>query len=303
VIPNSRTKRALALVGTLLVALLVAASASAASSGPPVNSGLPVISGTLVQGQTLASTPGAWTGAEPLMFAFQWQRCDSGGSGCTDISGATASHYALTASDVGHRLRVGVGASNSSGAAAVLSVPTGVVAALPAGTTTTTTTTTTPKAPAVSAASCKHDGWRTFTSPRFRNQGQCVRFFVHEGQTPRTHTRSGSTGAFDFSKCRMGCKQHITITKDFVPNPNNPAVTVDILLNGTTVAGLVGDGNVVGPIGVEPGSWTIGERGASLAHYTGTIICTGETVAGPLPHTITVPKGGSVVCTITNTFH
>lgn len=26
---------------------------------------------------------------------------------------------------------------------------------------------------------CKHDGWKTFTSPSFRNQGQCVSFFEH----------------------------------------------------------------------------------------------------------------------------
>lgn len=27
---------------------------------------------------------------------------------------------------------------------------------------------------------CKHDGWRTFTNPTFKNQGQCVSFVVHE---------------------------------------------------------------------------------------------------------------------------
>jgi hypothetical protein len=27
---------------------------------------------------------------------------------------------------------------------------------------------------------CKHDGWRTFTNPTFRNQGACVSFVVHQ---------------------------------------------------------------------------------------------------------------------------
>jgi hypothetical protein len=35
--------------------------------------------------------------------------------------------------------------------------------------------------------SCKHDGWRTFTNPRFKNQGQCVRFFNHQQHDNRQH--------------------------------------------------------------------------------------------------------------------
>ena len=30
-----------------------------------------------------------------------------------------------------------------------------------------------------SKSQCKHDGWRTFTSPKFRNQGQCVSWSEH----------------------------------------------------------------------------------------------------------------------------
>jgi hypothetical protein len=32
---------------------------------------------------------------------------------------------------------------------------------------------------------CKHDGWKTFTNPSFRNQGQCVSYFEH--QTKSSH--------------------------------------------------------------------------------------------------------------------
>jgi hypothetical protein len=32
---------------------------------------------------------------------------------------------------------------------------------------------------------CKHDGWKTFSNPSFRNQGQCVSYFEH--QTKRAH--------------------------------------------------------------------------------------------------------------------
>ena len=30
-----------------------------------------------------------------------------------------------------------------------------------------------------SKSQCKHDGWKTFTSPTFRNQGKCVSWFEH----------------------------------------------------------------------------------------------------------------------------
>ena len=29
---------------------------------------------------------------------------------------------------------------------------------------------------------CKNDGWRTFTNPRFKNQGDCVSFVASEGR-------------------------------------------------------------------------------------------------------------------------
>ncbi|HLY94125.1 MAG TPA: hypothetical protein VKP14_04690 [Gaiellaceae bacterium] len=30
-----------------------------------------------------------------------------------------------------------------------------------------------------SKAQCKHGGWKSFTSPSFKNQGQCVSWFEH----------------------------------------------------------------------------------------------------------------------------
>jgi hypothetical protein len=190
----------LLLVG-VVVSLGVAAAASA-GSGAPVNTALPVISGSLVQGQSLSSSTGEWAGTQPISFAYQWQRCDQSGGGCTDIAGATAPSYLLTAADTGHRLRVGVGASNSAGAAAVLSIPTGIVAAAPTTTTTTTTSTSTPS-PVPTKASCKHDGWRTFTSPRFHNQGQCLSFFEHQHHHDHHHGRhdnQDSQGTSDHNK-------------------------------------------------------------------------------------------------------
>jgi hypothetical protein len=96
----------------------------------PNNTGTPKISGTLQDGKTLTATTGNWSGTAPLSYAYQWQRCDSGGNNCLNIDGATGSTYTLVGSDIGARLRVVVMASNwisSYGQAA--SDPTPVVAA------------------------------------------------------------------------------------------------------------------------------------------------------------------------------
>jgi hypothetical protein len=106
---------------------------------------------------------------------------------------------------------------------------------------------------------------------------------------------------FDLSPCRLGCKQHLTINVDFTPDPNNPAVTVDLLINGKQVAGLVPDGGTSGPVGVDRGRYVISESGVSLTKYIGSVICTGESSASPLPHSVTVARGANIVCTITNT--
>ncbi len=48
-----------------------------AGTPPPANTGLPLITGTPTQGQTLNTDNGTWTGS-PSGFAYQWQDCDVG---------------------------------------------------------------------------------------------------------------------------------------------------------------------------------------------------------------------------------
>ncbi len=97
-------------------------------SAPPANTVLPAISGSAVQGQTLAATAGAWTGG-PSAYAYEWRRCDAAGAGCAAIGAAVAASYALVAADVGHTLRVAVTASNAAGSATAVSAQTAVVEA------------------------------------------------------------------------------------------------------------------------------------------------------------------------------
>ena len=106
---------------------------AAGTTAAPSNTGLPVISGTATQGQTLSTSSGTWNGS-PTSYSYQWQDCNSAGAGCSNIGGATSSSYTLAASDVTHTVRVLVTASNSGGAgSAAASSPTAVVTASSGG--------------------------------------------------------------------------------------------------------------------------------------------------------------------------
>jgi Glycosyl hydrolase family 26 len=93
---------------------------------PPANTSPPTASGTTRVGQTLSGATGTWTGS-PTSYAYQWDRCNSAGGSCTEISGATASSYALQAADVGSTLRVAVTATNAAGSGSASSSQTAVV--------------------------------------------------------------------------------------------------------------------------------------------------------------------------------
>ncbi len=90
---------------------------TATFSSVPVNTGLPLISGTPYSGQTLKTTAGSWT-ASPTSYTYQWEDCNSSGEECTSIEGATGTEYTLTGADIGHTVRVVVIAHNASGASA-----------------------------------------------------------------------------------------------------------------------------------------------------------------------------------------
>jgi len=109
-----------------------AQTAAVAAPTPPVSTGEPVISGSPVEGTTLSTTTGTWTGAGSITYAYQWVRCGAGGgapdgSDCPTIPSATSSSYTLATADIGQRLRVQVTATNSAGSTAVASNPTDVV--------------------------------------------------------------------------------------------------------------------------------------------------------------------------------
>ena len=69
-------------------------SGSPQQPAAPTNSAAPAVTGQTVQGQTLTTSNGTWTGS-PTSYAYQWQDCNSSGASCSNISGATSSTYVL----------------------------------------------------------------------------------------------------------------------------------------------------------------------------------------------------------------
>jgi uncharacterized protein YukE len=131
-----------ALAGAILLAIAylagagstsrAAAVASAApSAGGPTNTARPTIVGTARQGETLTASNGTWDGQGSITYAYHWQRCDSSGSNCTNISHATNNQYTLTSDDVNKTIAVAVTATDSNGSATAYSSTVGPVS--PAG--------------------------------------------------------------------------------------------------------------------------------------------------------------------------
>jgi PASTA domain len=95
--------------------------------GGPTNTSAPEVIGRAVVGEFIDSTTGNWTGTQPIAYAYQWQLCNAGGADCRNLAGAQAAAVQVAAAHVGGTLRVVVTASNSDGARASVSGPTGIV--------------------------------------------------------------------------------------------------------------------------------------------------------------------------------
>ena len=65
-------------------------------------------------GATLSVSKGLWTNS-PLLYGYQWERCNAQEGECAAILGATNSNYTVTAADMGHTLRAQVTATNAAG--------------------------------------------------------------------------------------------------------------------------------------------------------------------------------------------
>jgi hypothetical protein len=104
---------------------------------PPVNTAVPAIDDPSeaakylkpMIGLSLAfPNQGTWNGPS-ISFAYGWLRCDVSGGGCVQIPGATTLGYTPTSDDIGHRLKLGVTATNVADTVTAYSVLSGTVTA------------------------------------------------------------------------------------------------------------------------------------------------------------------------------
>ncbi len=112
------------------VAASLPAGGSTPSSGVPVSTVAPTISGSLRKGQTLTVTTGTWSPAATT-YTYAWQRSTTGGNTWSAISGATNQSYAAVTADINATLRVAVTATNSSGSTVAYSATAGPISNAP----------------------------------------------------------------------------------------------------------------------------------------------------------------------------
>lgn len=104
---------------------------SIVSEPPRITLGGEPLEGAPVEGDKLNAEPGSWSGARPIVFTYQWQRCDPGGESCVDIAGAKRPGYRLSAKDAGATIRVLIGATGPEPPTTIVaSATTGPVAAV-----------------------------------------------------------------------------------------------------------------------------------------------------------------------------
>jgi hypothetical protein len=83
---------------------------------PPVNTVLPVITGSLTPGSVLTTTTGTWTSTKPLTYTYQWTKNG------VPIVGSIAPVYVLTEADIGSSITVRVTATNMAGSSTVTAI-------------------------------------------------------------------------------------------------------------------------------------------------------------------------------------
>ena len=151
----------LALVASTAALVLVG---NAGAEAPQMNSAA-AVSGSAVVGAELTAHNGTWlydngtSCQSECVMTYQWQRCDQGGSACSDIGGATGRFYTVQAADAGSRLRAmetmsiyDCGAHNTQTGTIECrwdrrSAPSGMTAAVPGGAPTSPTAPPTPTGP------------------------------------------------------------------------------------------------------------------------------------------------------------
>jgi sugar lactone lactonase YvrE len=186
------------------------ASATSEASGvvaarKPSNTTAPSISGETKEGYALSASAGTWEGTPTFTYTYQWQSCNSSGSGCANISGGTSSTYSLTSSNVGSTLRVVVKAENSAGSANATSAASSIVTGAPMNT----------AAPEISGTSeegqtfsTSTGSWRAYPAPTYTYQWQACK---HD-ETECTNIEHATESTYTLLSADVGKAVRVIVT-------------------------------------------------------------------------------------------
>lgn len=100
-----------------------AVSGVVANMPTPTTGTYPEVTGQAVEGSTLATTNGTWSSSGPIIYSYEWLRCDSAGNNCEIIPDAIDQTYVITAQDLGHTVTARVHAINGGGSTGATAQP------------------------------------------------------------------------------------------------------------------------------------------------------------------------------------
>ncbi len=216
----------------------------------------PTISGTPQVGQTLIASAGSWLGVEALGYAFQWQRCDEDGEGCTDIEGATEATYEAASGDVGHVLRVLASASEEHGATGTVSATSAPVAEADAPVSTAAPSAT--GSPLVGYSLMTTDGEWSGGTGSLSFAYQWERCDEHGGECTPISEATAAEYAPSGSDAGMTLRARVTASTE---GHSSSAASTAILISGGALhdvmaPSLSGPHQLDRPLQASPGLWT-----------------------------------------------
>jgi fibronectin type 3 domain-containing protein len=231
------------------------AATATVTTGAPVNTALPVVTGTTTDGQALSSTTGTWAGTATITYARQWKRCDGAGANCTNISGATGTTYTLTSTDVTKTIKLTVTATNGVGSTAADAATTAVIAGVaPANTAAPTITGTAQDGQVLTSATGTWSGSTPITYARQWNRCDsggmgCVAI---SGATATTYTVTAAD---------IGSKLKVTVTASNTAGSASSSSVATALVVGAApantvlpvISGIAKEGQL---LSVTAGTWT-----------------------------------------------
>jgi hypothetical protein len=182
------------------------AATGVVQSAPPVNIGLPTLTGIA---QRADARGGARLGHPGHMgrcrntYSYLWQRSMSGGAWVT-IAGATGPSYAVTATDEGARLRALVTASNPAGSVSVGSVASSPVATAPP---------VSASAPAIASGTARLGATLTATAGQWSPAGVTVSYAWQRSAGGSWTTIAGATdGRYTLTQADTGQLVRVRVT-------------------------------------------------------------------------------------------